>query len=103
MTQAVTGSCHTCHTCHTCHSSELNDQAVLSATKGRLARVGSLAVEAMKAMEATEAMEAPARRVLDKAVLWRSGGTGRAGRGLFVFLGSQAMVKPREEVRSHAC
>lgn len=94
MTQAVTGSCHTCHTCH---SSELNDQAVFSATKGRLARVGSLAVEAMKAMEA------PARRVLDKAVLWRSGGTGRAGRGLFGFLGSQAMVKPREEVRSHAC
>ena len=67
-------------------------------TKGRLARVGSLAVEAMKAMEAMEA-----RRVLDKAVLWRSGGTGRAGRGLFGFLGSQAMVKPREEVRSHAC
>jgi len=99
----VTGSCHTCHTCH---SSELNDQAVFSATKGRLARVGSLAVEAMKAMkamEAMEAMEAPARRVLDKAVLWRSGGTGRAGRGLFGFLGSQAMVKPREEVRSHAC
>ena len=93
----MTGSCHTCHTCH---SSELNDQAVFSATKGRLARVGSLAVEAMKAMEA---MEAPARRVLDKAVLWRSGGTGRAGRGLFGFLGSQAMVKPREEVRSHAC
>ena len=98
MTQAVTGSCHTCHTCHTCHSSELNDQAVFSVTKGRLARVGSLAVEAMKAMEAMEA-----RRVLDKAVLWRSGGTGRAGRGLFGFLGSQAMVKPREEVRSHAC
>lgn len=94
----MTGSCHTCHTCH---SSELNDQAVLSATKGRLARVGSLAVEAMKAMKAMEAMEA--RRVLDKAVLWRSGGTGRAGRGLFGFLGSQAMVKPREEVRSHAC
>ena len=70
-------------------------------TKGRLARVGSLAVEAMKAMKAMEAMEA--RRVLDKAVLWRSGGTGRAGRGLFGFLGSQAMVKPREEVRSHAC
>lgn len=94
----MTGSCHTCHTCH---SSELNDQAVFSATKGRLARVGSLAVEAMKAMKAMEAMEA--RRVLDKAVLWRSGGTGRAGRGLFGFLGSQAMVKPREEVRSHAC
>ena len=90
----MTGSCHTCHTCH---SSELNDQAVLSATKGRLARVGSLAVEAM------EAMEAPARRVLDKAVLWRSGETGRAGRGSFGFLGSQTMVKPREEVRSHAC
>ena len=86
--------------CHTCHSSELNDQAVLSATKGRLARVGSLAVEAMEAMEA---MEAPARRVLDKAVLWRSGETGRAGRGSFGFLGSQTMVKPREEVRSHAC
>ena len=94
----MTGSCHTCHTCH---SSELNDQAVFSVTKGRLARVGSLAVEAMKAMKAMEAMEA--RRVLDKAVLWRSGGTGRAGRGLFGFLGSQAMVKPREEVRSHAC
>ena len=94
----MTGSCHTCHTCHTCHSSELNDQAVFSVTKGRLARVGSLAVEAMKAMEAMEA-----RRVLDKAVLWRSGETGRAGRGSFGFLGSQTMVKPREEVRSHAC
>ena len=76
MTQDVTGSCHKCHTCH---SSELNDQAVLSATKGRLSRVGSLAVEAMKAMEV------PVRRVLDKAVLLRSGGTGRQ---VEVYLGS---------------
>ena len=52
-------------------SSELNDQAVLTATKGRLARVGSL--EAVKVMEPPLR---PVRRVLDKAVLWRRGGPG---------------------------